>query len=196
MTDVFTSPQVSLEGESRRKVKAPGGSDRVFRAVLLLAGLLVLAIMVTVGIFLLQNGTQALAKAGFAFVTTQAWQPDSGNFGIAAVLVGTLLIAGTASCVSFPLALGVALYIAEYAPPRAKRALISLVDLMAAIPSVVYGLFGAVFLQWNALDVPRWLAVHLGWLPPFTVDGYDANDPLSSQTVFASSTFFAGIIVG
>jgi phosphate transport system permease protein len=90
----------------------------------------------------------------------------------------------------------VALYISEYAPPRAKRALVSLVDLLAAVPSVVYGLFGAVFLQWNLLEVPRWLSVHLGWFPLFRVDGYDVNDPLSSETVFASSTFFAGVIVG
>ncbi|MEV0066692.1 MULTISPECIES: phosphate ABC transporter permease subunit PstC [unclassified Amycolatopsis] len=184
------------ETQARRKTGRPGGADRFFRLALLGAGLLVLTIMVVVGGFLLKNGSQALGRSGLSFLTTQAWQPDSGNFGIAAVLVGTLLIAGTALCVAFPLACGVALYISEYAPPRPKRVLISLVDLMAAVPSVVYGLFGAVFLQWNLLDVPRWLSVHLGWFPLFTVDGYDANDPLSSQTVFASSTFFAGLVVG
>ncbi|WP_033293982.1 phosphate ABC transporter permease subunit PstC [Amycolatopsis jejuensis] len=193
MTSVLTEP---LPTEVRRRTGAPGGADRVFRGVLLSAGLIVLAIMVTVGGFLVKNGSQALDVAGFSFLFTQAWQPDSGNFGIAAVLAGTLLIAGTALCVAFPLASGVALYISEYAPARLKRVLISLVDLMAAVPSVVYGLFGAVFLQWNALDVPRWLSVHLGWFPLFKVDGYDANDPLSSQTVFASSTLFAGVIVG
>ena len=193
MTSVLIEP---AETQVRRRTGAPGGADRAFRWALFGAGLVVLAIMATVGGFLLKNGAQALGQAGLGFLTTQTWQPDSGNFGIAAVLVGTVLIACTALCVSFPLALGVALYISEYAPQRLKRVLISLVDLMAAVPSVVYGLFGAVFLQWNALDVPRWLSVHLGWFPLFTVDGYDANDPLSSQTVFASSTFFAGIIVG
>jgi phosphate transport system permease protein len=190
MTQVSTAPAVT-----RRKVAPPGGADRVFRVGIRVAGLIVLAIMVTVGVFLLQNGTTALGTAGWRFLTTEAWQPDSGNFGIAAVLVGTLLIASVALCVAFPLALGVALYISEYAT-RGKRFWISMVDLMAAVPSVVYGLFGAVFLQWNALAVPRWLAVHLGWIPFLRVDGFDPNDPLGTDTVFASSTFFAGVIVG
>ena len=196
MTSMLTSPIPPQEGDARRKVAPPGGADRAFRGMLLLAGILVLAIMATVGLFLLRNGTDALGKAGWSFLTTQAWQPDSGNFGIAAVLIGTILIAGVALCVSFPLAFGVALFISEYAPAPAKRALVSLVDLMAAVPSVVYGLFGAVYLQWNLLDVPRWISLRFGWFPLFKVDGYDPNDPLSSETVFASSTFFAGIIVG
>ncbi|MEV4312605.1 phosphate ABC transporter permease subunit PstC [Actinocrispum sp. NPDC049592] len=195
MTQLDAAPAV-VPAVTRRKVAPPGGADRVFRIGIRAAGLIVLAIMITVGFFLLQNGTTALSTAGWRFLTTQTWQPDSGNFGIAAVLVGTILIATVALCVAFPLALGVALYISEYAQPRWKRFLVSLVDLMAAVPSVVYGLFGAVYLQWNALDVPRWIAVHFSWLPPLRVDGFDPNDPLGSNTVFASSTFFAGVIVG
>jgi phosphate transport system permease protein len=191
MTSVTTA-----RADTKRKVSPPGGADRAFRIGILCSGVVTLAIMVTVGVFLLQNGTTALGTAGWRFLTTEAWQPDSGNFGIAAVLVGTLLIAAVALCVAFPLALGVALYISEYARPSMRRLLVSLVDLMAAVPSVVYGLFGAVFLQWNALDVPRWISVHFGWIPFLKVDGFDANDPLGTDTVFASSTFFAGLIVG
>jgi phosphate transport system permease protein len=191
MTSVTTA-----RADTKRKVSPPGGADRAFRIGILCSGVVTLAITVTVGVFLLQNGTTALGTAGWRFLTTEAWQPDSGNFGIAAVLVGTLLIAAVALCVAFPLALGVALYISEYARPSMRRLLVSLVDLMAAVPSVVYGLFGAVFLQWNALDVPRWISVHFGWIPFLKVDGFDANDPLGTDTVFASSTFFAGLIVG
>ncbi|WP_236788885.1 phosphate ABC transporter permease subunit PstC [Amycolatopsis sp. GM8] len=196
MTSLRTAMSSSRAEEARRRVAPPGGADRVFRAMLRIVGVLVLAIMATVGLFLVRNGSDALGMAGWSFLTTQAWQPDSGNFGIAAVLAGTVLIALVALCVAFPLAAGVALFISEYAPPGARRALVSLVDLMAAVPSVVYGLFGAVFLQWNLLDVPRWISTRFGWIPLFTVDGYDPDDPLSSQTVFASSTFFAGLIVG
>ncbi|RJQ89626.1 phosphate ABC transporter permease subunit PstC [Amycolatopsis panacis] len=196
MTSLLTSPTPPAEKESRRRVAPPGGTDLAFRGLLRIAGLLVLVIMVTVGIFLLTNGFGALRKVGWGFLTTQAWQPDSGNFGIAAVITGTVLIAGVALCVAFPLAFGVALFISEYAPGGVKRLLVSLVDLMAAVPSVVYGLFGAVFLQWNLLEVPRWISQRFAWIPLFTVDGYDANDPLSTETVFASSTFFAGLIVG
>ncbi|TCO62429.1 phosphate ABC transporter permease subunit PstC [Actinocrispum wychmicini] len=189
MTQVDTAPG------TRRRVRPPGGADRVFRGGIRAAGLVVLAIMVTVGGFLLANGTKALSTAGWDFFTTEAWQPDSGNFGIAAVLVGTLLIASVALCVAFPLALCVSLYISEYAT-RGKRFWIGLVDLMAAIPSVVYGLFGAVYLQWHTLDVPRWIGVHLGWIPVFKVDGFEPDDPLGTNTVFASSTFYAGFVVG
>ncbi len=180
----------------RRRVGAPGGVDRLFRFALRAAGLAVLAVMATVGLFLFTRGADAFSAAGFAFLTTEAWEPDSLNFGIAAVLVGTLLIASVALVVAFPLALGVALYISEYAPRRLRRALTSLVDLMAAVPSVVYGLFGSVFLQWQGVDIPRWLSVQFGWIPFLGVDGADPNDPLSSDSVYVTSTFWAGLVVG
>lgn len=182
--------------ERRRKVLPPGGADRVFRSGLFTAGGIVLAIMATVGLFLAQRGGDALADAGFAFFSTETWEPDSHHFGIAAVLIGTLLIASVALFIAFPLATGVALYISEYAPPRLKGVLIGLVDLMAAVPSVVYGLFGMVFLQWNALEIPKWIAENFGWIPFLSVEGVDADDPLATDTVYVTSTFFAGIIVG
>ncbi|MEU6643431.1 phosphate ABC transporter permease subunit PstC [Saccharomonospora sp. NPDC046836] len=182
--------------ERRRRVRPPGGADWAFRSVLRVAGFAVLAIMATVGLFLTQRGADALGQAGFGFFTTEEWATESGRFGIAAVLVGTLLIATVALCIAFPLALGFALYISEYAPLRIRRSLISLVDLMAAVPSVVYGLFGMVYLQWNALEIPRWISEYFGWIPFLRVDGVDPDDPLASETVYATSTFFAGIVVG
>ncbi|MGW4669508.1 phosphate ABC transporter permease subunit PstC [Streptomyces sp. NPDC004324] len=169
--------------------------DRVFRGVLRGGGGLVLAIMLLVGGFLTYRAWQALSVARWGFVTTEAWEPDGGNFGIAAVLVGTLLIAVVAIVFAVPLALGTALYISEYAPPRIRRTLISVVDLMAAVPSVVYGLWGLFFFQGHVVTVSRWISAYLGWIPLFEVDGADPHDPLATATVYTSSTFIAGMVV-
>ncbi|WP_231496089.1 phosphate ABC transporter permease subunit PstC [Cellulomonas sp. HZM] len=170
-------------------------SDRAFRAVLLAAGGAVLATMGFVGCFLLLRAWDALSRAGWSFLTTQAWEPDSGNFGIAAILVGTVLIATVAVTVAVPLATGTALYISEYAPTRVRQTLVSIVDLMAAIPSVVFGLWGFFFLQGHITGLARWLSTTFGWFPPFQVPGADPHDPLATATVYTSSTFIAGLVV-
>ncbi|WP_328726031.1 phosphate ABC transporter permease subunit PstC [Streptomyces sp. NBC_00259] len=184
-----------VEDEPRRLHADSGLPDRLFRGTLRGGGAAVLAIMLLVGGFLTYRAWQALEVAEFSFLTTEAWEPGSGNFGVAAVLVGTVLIASVAIVIAVPLATGTALYICEYAPARFRRTLISLVDLMAAVPSVVYGLWGMFFLEGQAIGVARWLSTYFGWFPPFTVDGADPHDPLNSATVYTSSTFIAGIVV-
>jgi phosphate transport system permease protein len=170
-------------------------ADVRFRTIARGGGIIVLTIMSLVGVFLAFRASQALGTAGFSFFTEQAWEPDAGKFGIAAVLVGTILIALVAIFIAVPLATGTALYITEYAPRRLKSVLIGLVDLMAAIPSVVYGLWGLFFLQGSITPVSRWISQTFGWIPIFAVDGVDPNDPLASSTVYTSSTFIAGIVV-
>ncbi|MFE2942920.1 phosphate ABC transporter permease subunit PstC [Streptomyces sp. NPDC059255] len=173
----------------------PGLPDRIFRGVARGGGALVLAVMLLVGGFLLYRAWQALERSGWSFLTTEAWEPDAGRFGIAAVIVGTVLIALVAIVVAIPLAVGGALYISEYAPLRIRRTLISVVDLMAAVPSVVYGLWGLFFFEGAVLPTARWLATYLGWFPPFRVVGIDPRDPLATETVYTSSTLIAGIVV-
>lgn len=169
--------------------------DAAFRWVARGSGTIVVTVMSLVGLFLLYQGFQALQAAGPEFITVQAWDPNSGNFGIAAVFAGTVFIALTAIAFALPLSLGTALYISEYAPLKIKGALVSIVDLMAAVPSVVYGLWGVFFLSPNILPVSQWLSTYLGWIPIFAVPGFDAADPLASPTIFAASTFIAGIVV-
>lgn len=169
--------------------------DAAFRWIARGGGTIVVTVMSLVGLFLLFQGGQALQAAGTDFITVQAWDPNSGNFGIAAVLAGTFFIALTAIFFALPLALGTALYISEYAPLKIKSALVSIVDLMAAVPSIVYGLWGFFFLTPLVQPVSQWLTTYLGWIPLFQVQGFDPSDPLSSPTVFAASTFIAGIVV-
>lgn len=174
---------------------AKGAQDRIFALVTRGSGAIVLTIMLLVGVFLLIKGFPAISAAKLGFLTTQAWDPNSGVFGIAAVLAGTIFIALTAISIAIPLATGTALYISEYAPPRIKQALISIIDLMAAIPSVVYGLWGLFLLQPSILDLSKWISTYFGWIPIFTVTGFDPNNPLASATIFTASTFVAGLVV-
>ncbi|MFF5080406.1 phosphate ABC transporter permease subunit PstC [Actinoplanes sp. NPDC000266] len=181
--------------ERRRRPRPSGGPDRVFRIVLRLAGVAVLVLMSLVGAFLLNKAISALQLAGWSFLTTEKWEPDAGEFGIAAVLTGTLLIAGVAITIAVPLATGMALYVSEYAPRRLRRFLVGLIDLMAAVPSVVYGLWGFKFLQGHVIGLARWISTYFGWIPIFKVDGADPRDPLATETVYTSSTFIAGMVV-
>jgi phosphate transport system permease protein len=172
------------------------GSDRTFRSIARLSGIIVLAIMGFVGLFLTLRAMQALVSDGlWSFLTTQAWEPDAHNFGIAAVLVGTVLIACVAIFFALPLAIGTALYISEYAPNRLKNTLISLIDLMAAVPSVVYGIWGLFLLQAHVVPLAKWIATYFAWIPIFKVPGYKPGDPLATNTLFTSSTFIAGMVV-
>lgn len=179
----------------RRITTRRAPADKVFRGTIRGGGVIVLLIMGFLGVFLLLRAWQALEVAGFSFLTTQAWEPDSGNFGIAAVIVGTGLIALVAVSIALPLALGTALYISEYAPPKLRKTLVTLVDLMSAIPSVVFGLWGFFFLQGQVTPIAQWLSTVLHAIPLFRVDGVTPGDPLASITVYTSSTFIAGIVV-
>jgi phosphate transport system permease protein len=188
-----TPPQ--SPSQPRTLTPTPTSADRAFQLGLRAAGLTVLVIMTTIGLFLCYRGAQALADAGPRFLTTQAWEPTSHNFGIATVLTGTLLIATVAVVFAVPLATGVALYISEYAPRSLRRGLINLVDLMAAVPSVVYGLWGAIFLQEQIIPLAKFLSATFGWLPLLRIHDADPSNPLEDQTIYKSSTFIAGIVV-
>lgn len=184
--------------DRRRRLSAnPGLADRLFLIGARGSGAVVLGIMLAVGGFLAYQAVRALRVSGFAFLTTETWDPnpEGGHFGIAAVLVGTVLIGLVAVSFALPLATAMALYISEYAPRRLKQTLISLIDLMAAVPSVVYGLWGFFFLEPRMTGLARWISTYLGWIPLFKVDGIDPNDPLAPVATYTSSTFIAGTVV-
>ena len=179
----------------RRPPKVLGPADKVFGLVARLSGGTVLVIMGTVGIFLGMQAWPALRSAGWGFLTRQEWEPSSGRFGIAAVLFGTVAIGFVAIIIAVPFAIGTALYISEYAPARLQRTFVSLVDLMAAVPSVVYGLWGVFFLQEYVVGLAQWMSTYVGWIPIFATPGRDPRDPLGSLTDFKSSAFVAGLVV-
>ncbi|MFF2318288.1 phosphate ABC transporter permease subunit PstC [Arthrobacter sp. NPDC058097] len=170
--------------------------DYVFRSITRAGGVVVLAVMAMVGIFLASNGIHAINEVGlWKFLTTQNWAPESNDFGIAAVLWGTVQIAVVALLVAMPLSLGTSLFITEVARGPLQRSLTSLIDLLAAVPSVVFGLWGAYLLQPNIVDFSKWISVWFGWIPIFQVDGVDPGSPLRDTVPFTASTFIAGLVV-
>lgn len=197
-TAVEVPPDAARITRSRRSLKSrPTGADIVFHRVTAASAITVLAVMLLVGSFLALRATSALKVAKLHFLTETSWEPDAHKFGIAGVLTGTVLIGLVAITLAVPLATGTALYISEYSPVRLQRTFISLVDLMAAVPSVVYGLWGFFLLQYKIVPFAQWLSSHFGWFPLFSIHttGYVKGSPLSQTTIFTSSTFIAGIVV-
>ncbi|MBG6108283.1 phosphate ABC transporter permease subunit PstC [Frigoribacterium sp. CG_9.8] len=179
----------------RSLVSAPSRSDSAFTAVTLTAGATTVGIMLAVGLFLSIRASDALKVSEFSFLVEQQWSPETHVFGIAAILFGTFNVAIVAMGVAVPLALGTALLISEVVTGRLRSALVSLVDLMAAVPSVVYGLWGLFFLQANVIPVAQWISTYFGWIPFLRVSDA-AGLPLSEASAFTSSAFIAGIVVG
>ena len=149
----------------------------------------------SIGLFLGYQAVPTLHHYGFGFFTERIWQPAIDKIGIAAVLVGTIEVALVSLVIGFPIALLTALFISEYAPAGIRSTLVALIDLMAAIPSIIYGIWGAAVLQPQQKYVARWLSQHFSWIPIFRAGG-DPNAAAWSQSNYTSSTFIAGTVVG
>jgi phosphate transport system permease protein len=193
--DLAPPPAPSSDPRTPRRL-SPGlqPSDRIFHGGATVIGMVVLALTGAIGLFLGFQSIPTLHYYGLHFFTETQWLPELNKIGIAAVLVGTVEVALVAMVVSFPLALMLALFITDYAPKRIKSWLISTVDLMAAVPSIIYGLWGFYLLQPHAINVARFLSQYVGWFPVFHVDT-DPNAAVWQQSRYTSSAFIAGLAV-
>lgn len=120
--------------------------DRIFRAVALCAGLVVLAVLALIAASTTHEAWPAFRSQGLSFVTSSTWVPAEGRFGALAFIYGTVLSSVLALLLAVPVSLGIALYANEAAPSRIRRPIVYVMDLLAAIPSVVYGLWGIIVL--------------------------------------------------
>ena len=164
------------------------GEDKVFRGLVRAAGFGCLVLLLLIGIFLLLRGLPALRIMGWRFFTTSGYQTlgKHPSFGVLASLYGTVVVAVVALVVGTPIALATALFLSEYAPAWSRRSLIAIVDLAAAIPSIIYGLWGVFELQPNVAGFSTWLSRHFGFIPVFKV----VSPPVTA------SLFIAGLVVG
>jgi phosphate transport system permease protein len=165
-------------------------ADRAFRGLLRGGGLAVFAITGLIGAFLIVKAWSTYSRVGWSFLTSFNWRVGAARFGIGSVLPNGIIIALIALVIAVPCAVVAALFISEYAPVALKRPLISLIDLMAAIPSIIYALWGVFFLQPEVLGFARWLSVHVGPVfPPFRIIGQ------GTEILFTASPFIAGLVV-
>jgi phosphate transport system permease protein len=164
----------------------------VFRRVAEAAGLLVVALIVAIAVFLLLRGIPAFRLSGRRFFVETAWFPDAtpARFGIASLAFGTVISSVGALVLAVPVALGSALFLTELAPPRIGKWVGYLVDLLAAVPSVVYGLWGVFFLVPMLIPVGRWLDRTLGFIPLF-----DSRTGTYGRSLFAASVVLAIMIL-
>ena len=148
----------------RRGLRAGRLADRLFRYLMLACGLSVIAIVVLIVFELFQGSRLAINQFGFKFFIGSQWDPVSGEFGALPFIYGTVVSSLLALVLAVPLGLGVAVFVTEICP-RPLRAPVSFAsELLAAIPSVIYGLW-AIFVLVPLLrqDVEPWLMSHLGW---------------------------------
>jgi len=150
--------------------------DRLFSGTARGASLLVIAIVTLVGVFLLSQAIPALAKDKVNFLTSTQWNVDATplQFGIANLLWVTVLSSAIAMVIAVPLGVAVALFITEYAPSWLSQPAASLVDLLAAVPSIIYGLWGLQVLGTHMDGIQTFLVKLLGWIPLFKDAGIGA----------------------
>ena len=167
----------------------PSVVDRWFNRVTLWSGVLVLVLLTLVGLFLLLRSQDALGQTGILkFLTRTEWRTDvhPQRIGVLGLLAGTLLVALIAVVIAVPFGVLAALFITEYSSARSRRYLTALVDLFAAIPSLLYGIWGFLFLSAQIVPLSSWLTEHLGWIPIFATD---------DGARLTGSMFIAGIVV-
>lgn len=169
----------------------PRFTDKVFRGVVTSGGLLAGLLLGLIGFFLVFNGFEAMRAAGLSFITGFDWVdaiPEDGqaaSYGIGAMLYGTIVTGILAMIMGVPVAVGTALFLSYYAPEWIKKPMVVVVDVMAAIPSIVYGLWGYFVLMPHAEYWAKLIHKYFGFIPFF-----DMPAP-----VFTRSPFIAGLVL-
>ena len=167
----------------KRKLTGP---DRAFRFLLASSGAVVLAVLVSIVVFLFVHSWWALKTFKWHFFTETVWSAPI-HPGVLGLLVGSVLIALIAIILGTPIAVSVALMINEYAPPKLRRWLTGLVDLLAIVPSIVFGFWALEALNHYVSGPVSWVANHLGFIPFFrTVE----------PGTYTDSVFVCGLVVG
>jgi phosphate transport system permease protein len=128
----------------------------------------VLSLVFLMGYEMYKGSSLSIAQFGWRFLATSVWDPVRDEYGALPLIFGTVLSSFLALVIALPLGLGVAVFLSELAPRWLERPLSFLVELLAAIPSIVYGLWGIfVLVPWLRLHAEPWLGSHLGFLPFF-----------------------------
>jgi phosphate transport system permease protein len=162
-------------------------ADRIYRGISTGAGLLTLVLLVFIGSFLLIRSKDALSYSGLKFFTNTQWQPQGtpAVFGILAIMYWTIIIAVISLVIAIPLALAVAIFLTDFAPRSLRKVLTAMVDLLAAIPSLIYGLWGLFVLQPLLVPFAGALSRAFPGVPFLKVD----------SPAYTSSAFIAGVVV-
>lgn len=153
-----------------RRALSPTGSrgDAIFRAILFISALLLLIMVLAMIVAIASNSMLSIREFGWGFLIGRSWDPIKGQFGALPFIYGTVVSSVLALLIAVPLSIGVAIFLVEQAPRSIARPFAFLVELLAAIPSVVYGLWGIfVLAPFLREHVQPSLGHWFGWLPLF-----------------------------
>lgn len=179
--------------EPREITTKPRRSDQIFRAVVTIGGMSSLVILGLIALFLSLKGFSVLRVEQFSFITESKWEVITDaegrvvetTYGLAAMLVGTFLSALIAVAIGVPIAVLSALYLTFYARGAVKKFLVSLIDLLAAFPSLLFGFWAFIVLMSSGEYWAKLLNKYLSFIPLFDVPA----------PIFARSPFIAGLIL-
>jgi phosphate transport system permease protein len=153
------------------RIKLPAGArwpDISFRWLALLAAVTIGVLIVLVGWELYQGSRLAIAQFGPKFLVTSTWNPVTDQYGAWPFIYGTLVSSIIALVIAVPLGVATALYLTELAPNRIRQPVIMVVEMLAAVPSVIFGLWGIfVLIPWLRDHLFVWLKNTLGFVPLF-----------------------------
>ncbi|TMQ98329.1 phosphate ABC transporter permease subunit PstC [Actinomadura soli] len=161
--------------------------DRIFAGAARGSGIVVLGIVAAIGAFLVWKAIPALQDNEASFLTSEEWNPNAAppRFGIAQLAFGTVMSSLLAMLIATPVAIGIALFISFYSPRRLASGLGYVVDLLAAVPSIVYGLWGLAFLSKHMEGISKFLNSTLGWIPLLGGDSPGKNSIFTASVVLA-----------
>ena len=157
-------------------------NDRLFRWLTFACSVAVLIVLAGVIVALVQGSWPALAHFGFGFLTTQSWNPVKEKFGAVAPIYGTLMTSFIAMLLAVPFALGIAFFLTEICPVKLRRPIATAIELLAAIPSIIYGI-------WGLFVFAPFLQAHL---QPWVINLFDGVPLL--QDLFAGPPYGIGIL--
>jgi phosphate transport system permease protein len=163
-------------------------ADRLFLALCVAAGLLVLAILALILVSTVRQAWPAFREEGLSFITSDQWVPNEQKFGALALIYGTVIVSIIALVLAIPVSIGIALFLTELAPPRLRGWVVTVIDLLAATPSVVFGLWGIIVVAPKLVNLYQWLHDTLGGIP---LIGRLFGEPVGNGYTFMT----AGIIV-
>jgi phosphate transport system permease protein len=167
------SGNLSLIPKSRLRTKDSFFADATFRTIVVLCALALVAIVGLILFELVSQSRMSLSKFGFSFLMKTIWDPVAEDFGALPFIYGTLVSSLVALVIAVPLSLATALFLTEICPRRLRPILSLLVELLAAIPSVIYGLWGIfVLAPFLRVYVEPFLGKYLGWTGLFTGPKY------------------------
>ena len=169
-------PSDAVPSERRRlKVHETAIGDRIYEIVTTACALVIPALVIAIAIAIFSGAWPAFSKLGLSIVTSSDWDVQAGKFGAAPAIFGTLVSSALALVIATPLAIGVAVFLSEFSPTWLRQPIGFLVDLLAAVPSVVYGLWGIfVLVPMLRQHVMPFLRdrLHLGATPFFSGPAY------------------------